>query len=236
MNQAAFEFVRGNQFYNIEGLEAALTKARSVSNRSFVQFPPAAKEIKADWIPAHNPASISADEKARYHWRIIGGKYYLLTGFHITTKDLKEWFWADFAQEDFETTPGPALPSMDATTRGAAASDRGTVDGERRELTGTIWAHYRLRGTQIAFVSGNKPVIVGNTMIESGFADQSSCMTCHFRAGVGDLVGQNPKTLSPGDTAVGMPDTSQLGSGSNIAILQNDFEWSAPFRAQHQAH
>jgi hypothetical protein len=236
MNQAAFEFVTTNTLYNIEGLEAELAKGRAKGDRLFVQFPPAAKEVKANWVPANNPRAISADEMARYHWRKIGAIFYLLTGFHITTKDLKQWFWADFSQEDFETNPGPALPSQDSTTRGSGAPDRGSVDGERKELSGTVWAHYRLRGTQIQFVtSNNDPIIVGNTMIENGFADKSSCMTCHFRAAVGDLGPDgNPQSLSSGDQDLGTPDQSLLGPGNTITFLQNDFEWSAPFRAQHK--
>jgi hypothetical protein len=114
MNRAAFEFVRQMELYNIEGLAAKFTSAKSTGNRELIQFPAAAKEVKAIWIPADNPQAISASEKARYHWRRSGDSYYKLAGFHVTTKDLKQWFWADFSHEDFETTPGPALLSRDS--------------------------------------------------------------------------------------------------------------------------
>jgi len=236
LNQAAFEFTQKNDLYNIEGLTAKFEAAKVANNRDLIQFPPAAKEVKANWVTTTNPKAISADEKARYHWRQVGDTYYKLTGFHVTTKDLKQWFWADFAQEDFETTPGPALPSRDSTTRGAAAPDRGTKDGERKELVGSKWAHYRLRGTQIDFLdASNKPVIVGNTQIEANRADKSSCMTCHFNASMAGVLSDGSlDTLDGGNFVVGEPNAAALGAGSTIKYLQNDFEWSAPIRAQHK--
>jgi hypothetical protein len=237
LNEAAYDFVKSDELYNVEGLQKQLANARKQGKGDLIQFPAAAKEIKANWVQASNPGSISDDERQRYHWRRVSGIYYLLTGFHITTKDLKQWFWADFAQEDFETKPGPALQSRDTTTRGTGAPARGSKDGVRRELEGTKWGYYRLRGTQTTFVdSNNAPIIVGNTMIEPGFANRSSCMTCHFRASVGDGVssGGTVNTLSGGKPDVGTPDPGQFGSGGTFTFIQNDFEWSAPFRARHK--
>jgi hypothetical protein len=236
LNQAAFTFVQQQGMYNLEGLEAKYQQAKAAGNRDLIQFSPMAKEIKADWVPTINPTAISADEKARYHWRKVGNNYYKLVGFHITTKDLRSWFWADFAQEDYEMTEGPgtsvvADPSIDSTTRGASAPDRGDKDGIRKELMGSKWAHYRLRGVQLDF---DKPTVLGNTMIERGRARISSCMTCHFRATVGPMVNGDPSSLGS-SFVVGRPSPDLLGKGSDIAFLQTDFEWSAPFRAQHKA-
>jgi hypothetical protein len=236
MNQAAFEFVQSNELYNIEGLAAKYRTALASGNRDLIQFPPASKEVKAIWVPTTAGTSISADEKQRYHWRKVGNKFYKLAGFHITSKDLKEWFWADFAQEDYETTPPPALPSKDTTTRGPNAPAKGSNDGERRELAGSKWAHYRLRGTQITFLdAAGQPIVVGNTLIESGVADRSSCMTCHFNATMGPMTPSGVlKKLSGGNFVPGEPNRGALGTGSDIRFLQNDFVWSAPFRAQHK--
>ncbi len=218
-------------------MQHQLALARTSGKRDLVKFPNPAKEIKADWILARNPTSLSQDEQTRFHWRKVNGKYYLLVALHVTTRDLDNWFWADFSQEDYETTPGPALPSRDATTRGAGATHRGDKDGERIELRGTKWAHYRLRGTQTSFVTADgAPIIVGNTQIEFGFADKSSCMTCHFNATVGD--GTRPpgvvNRLPAGNRVLGTPDAAQLGTGTQIDFLQTDFVWSAPFRARHR--
>jgi len=40
-------------------------------------------------------------------------------------------------------------------------------------------------------------------------------------------------TLDGGNFVVGEPNAAALGAGSTIKYLQNDFEWSAPIRAQH---
>jgi hypothetical protein len=72
LNQAAFEFTQKNDLYNIEGLIAKFEAAKAANNRDLIQFPPAAKEVKADWVTTTNPRAISDDEKARYHWRQVG--------------------------------------------------------------------------------------------------------------------------------------------------------------------
>ena len=234
VNEPTFDFIRSRTMYNIEGLEALYQQAIATSNRQLIQFPAAAKEIKADWLPTANPTMISDDEKLRFHWRKVGDRYFKLVALHISTKDLNSWFWADFAQEDYETAQGRgaptiANPSVDSTTRGPAAPDRGDEDGVRKELMGSKWAHYRLRGTQIDF---NSPTVLGNAMIEGSNARVSSCMTCHFRATIGPSAGDQFLTL--GSVFVtGAPSTTLLGQGSDIVFLATDFEWSAPRRARH---
>ena len=238
MNQAAFEHVSTSELYNVEGLEAQLKKARTEQNQSLIQFPKGAKEVKANWVKIE-PGKEEQD-KRNYHWRKLGNDFYKLTGFHIITKDLPAWFWSDFEHVDFEPDAlAVGQPSRDRTTRGPNAPAKGTMEGERRELTGTKWAGYRLRGTQTSFVDerGN-PIVVGNTKIEAGFVNRSSCMTCHARASVGlRTAGPDGKlpdfaaTLSGGRRDVGNPKPEEFIKNGVIQFLQTDFIWSAPFRA-----
>jgi hypothetical protein len=238
MNQAAFEHVSTNELYNVEGLESQLQKARAAKNPGIIQFPKAAKEVKANWVKMEKGKE--AEDKKRYHWRQVGNDVYKLTGFHIITKDLPAWFWTDFEHVDFEKDAlAVGQPSRDSTTRGTNAPAKGAVDGERREPSGTKWAYYRLRGTQTSFVDerGN-PIIVGNTKIEDGFVDRSSCMTCHARASVGmRTLGPDGKLptkamhLSGGRTDIGNPKPEEFVKNGVIQFLQTDFIWSAPFRA-----
>src|SRR5262249_8791693 len=232
-----FDFVREHELFNVEGLAANYAAAASTGDRDWIQFPAMAKEIKARWVATTDPKAISADEAARFHWRKVGDNYYKLAALHLTTKDLKQWFWADFVQEDYELQPGPAAPSRDVTTRGANAYDRGSIDGERRELSGSKWAHYRLRGTQTDFLDADgKPVVLGNTMIEIGRADKSSCMTCHFNASVAGMMADGRiDSLPAGMFVLGKPDAALLGTSPTIRYLQDDFVWSAPARAQHKS-
>jgi hypothetical protein len=238
MNQATFEHVSANELYNVEGLEAQLTKARAENKSTLIQFPKAAKEVKANWVKIE--AGKEDRDKARYHWRKVGNDLYKLSGFHIITKDLPQWFWTDFEHVDFEQDAlAVGQPSRDTTTRGPGAPAKGTTDGERREVTGTKWANYRLRGTQTSFVDdrGN-PIIVGNTKIEDGFVDKSSCMTCHARAtvgmrtaGPGGALPTKASHLNAGRTDVGNPKPDEFVKNGVVQFLQTDFIWSAPFRA-----
>ena len=240
INRAAFEFIQTNGLYNVEGLLAKYEEASRTGNRDLIQFPPATKEIKAYWLPTANPAAISADEKARYHWRKVGKNYYKLAALHIITKDIKEWFWADFAQEDFERrgvgdTQDWALPSRNSTTRGPNAPAKGSKEGERKELTGSKWSHYRLRGSQIAFLdAAGLPTVIGNVLLEGRNANKSSCMTCHFAASVGPQLPDGSLSGLPFRFVTGEPDRTALGTGTDIRFLQTDFVFSIPARAQRR--
>ena len=237
MNQAAYKFVGDNELYYAGGLEAKLSAARSTNNPNLIQFSKEAKEIKAQWEKMD--MSKEQEEKARYHWRSVGGEIYKLTAFHVITKDLPAWFWSDFVHVDYEQSNGVKIPSRDSTTRSSPGNpnppSKGTVEGERKELTNTKWANYRLRGTQVSFVDARgNPVILGNPEIETAFPDQSSCMACHARATIGPLAAtKRASTLSGGeDGNVQPPNPNLFVKDGAIQFLQNDFVWSAPSRAQ----
>jgi hypothetical protein len=67
------------------------------------------------------------------------------------------------------------------------------------EVANTVWQNYRLRGTQVDFVtSTGRPTLLGNTQIEGTFQASSSCITCHSRASIGQkpASGQRPSRIS----------------------------------------
>jgi hypothetical protein len=257
-NRSTFEFILKNEMYHRGGLEALLAKATSEKNRNLISFPPASKEVKAQWYP------IKDSDKPRYFWREVtnndGTKStFGLVALHVITKDLPNWFWADFGHVDCEVQKGACDPTSvkqtlgidqeaaltepyDPTTRGAdAASGK---NGVRSETLGTVWENYILRGTQNDFVTSvGSPTVLSNPVVENQFQN-SSCMTCHARASIGArriLPGGAPapglNTLSPGDPTLGAPDPALFGAGpgqNGITYLQTDFIWSAPFRAQRR--
>jgi hypothetical protein len=96
MNRATFDMIRDNELYSREGLAAAFQNARTAHNRDYIQFPPAAKVVKARW------EKITEADKPRYHWRMIDSTIYGLRAFHVTTKDMPFWFWCDFIHTDLE--------------------------------------------------------------------------------------------------------------------------------------
>jgi hypothetical protein len=237
MNRAGYEHVIARTLYNIEGLEEKFTKREAVS------FPRGAQEIKALWVP------IEEKDKKRYHWRTLksGEKTILLglSGLHIITRDVPNWFWTDF--EHVDTERNAELPSRDMTT---VSLD---PPGVRPETKGSKWENYRLRGTQTDFTdSQGRPTLLANTQIERGFQQTSSCVACHARATVG-LRSARPNvpkwrvsSLPVFEQAVpvpGSPDPLLVGSIgtpkpelytndlSERRFVQTDFLWSLPFRA-----
>lgn len=207
MNKAAFEFILNRKLYNIDGQEAFFTSGLAV------EFPVDAIEIKAAWRgftkdeldPAKNFEDLNGDniitddERGE---RLLRRKFHTgfglddnqqlklfgLVAIHIITKDIPNWFWATFEHKD---NPEPEIPHFDRST-----------DPDQRfpkELAGTIWQNYRLRGTQVDFTtSTGRPTVLGNTQIEGGFQATSSCITCHSRASIGEkpATGAGAKRLS----------------------------------------
>lgn len=262
LNRAAYEFIRSQVLYNVEGQEAVFADAvkrrdaardafdnsdpqvvpgDSVLSPKLIDFPLAAKEIKAQWREILEP------EKPRYRWEELdtpqGRKIYGLTAIHITTKDLPNWFWTTFEHVDntkphsLRTAPeGWLLPSDDPS-----AGPNGYPPG--LGIEGTFWSNYRLRGIQIDFVDATgKPTRLANSQIEEGFQFSSSCITCHARATIGARAGAAPNRLSIFEDQ--FPDTNPRGEigapdpglyerktfddptiGQRI-YLQTDFVWA----------
>lgn len=199
MNRATFDFILNKGLYNIEGQEALLT------SRIGIDFPKESREVKAVWRefsdeeldPLKNfkdlngDGAISDDERGSkllgrtFHTAFglkQGGqvKLFGLSGMHIITKDIPNWFWTTF---EHVQNPEPEIRNLDRYSD----PDKGFPS----EVAGTVWQNYRLRGIQVDFVtSTGRPTRLGNTQIEGGFQATSSCITCHSRAS----IGQKPAT------------------------------------------
>ena len=241
MNKEAFEFIRANELYNIEGQLTIYDSGGEIS------FPAAAKEVKAQW------RSITSAEKSRYHTvevRNPDGTVNLfgLTALHVTTKDLPNWLWATFEHVDNPKRKDNErwmLNSSDAfACRGKARNCNEAPKGIG--LEGTKWANYRLRGSQTDFVDAQgNPTLLANSEPERGFQLSSSCITCHARASIG-RVGGRVASLSIFDRSfdalipsippaprrgfVGTPKSewfhSETDTGKQRIYLQTDFVWS----------
>ena len=201
LNKPAFEFIRENELYHIDGQEAQFAKANELFEKALagnrvvaahefkMHFPVGAKEVKAQW------REITVEEKGKYYWAEFeeedGTKLLFgLTALHITTKDIPNWLWATF--EHVDNPKRDNAPTWQVPTVDSASSQLGYPDG--LGIKGTRWENYRLRGTQVDFVdSFGEPTILANSQIESGFQTTSSCITCHARASIGARLGQNPR-------------------------------------------
>jgi hypothetical protein len=229
INRPGYAYIVGEGLYDLELLRAQ-AKAKHAPT-----FPPGTQVVKAMWV------RIKEEDKPRYHWRTAlsttGEKeVWGLTGLHLMTKDLPTWFWADFEHEDFEK--GALAPSVDVSTRGAAAAHG--KDGVRAGYEQTKWAHYRLRGSQIDYVDAKgKPTVVANTQLERTFQTTSSCISCHVRAANDPLnmhVSQ-PSSLKPFtsiDPVIGpigkpTPDWFKDFKGQSRSV-STDFLWGLVLR------
>lgn len=228
LNQTAYDFIRQNKLYNIEGQVAQFAAGKENLN-----FPPNAKEIKAQW------RKIKETDKPRYHWAEItlnnGQKEpWGMTALHISTKDLPNWLWTTFEHID-NKTPGPVEggpPNLGWLTKSSDKLACPTPPHDCEQvppglgLQGTKWENYRLRGSQIDFVTSfGTPTVLANGQIEAPFQRNSSCITCHARAtinrnGTQDVGFLPPFTGAPNPNEFFDPQTRQR------TFMQLDFVWS----------
>lgn len=217
LNSSSHEFIRTAKLFNVEGQIAHFTAGEQNLN-----FPANAKLIKARW------RTINASDKPRYHWAEITRngttEVWGLTALHIITKDLPNWFWATFEHIDTKPpnaiSPGWQLPSVDrlacpSPPHGCEQAPTGLG------LQGTKWEHYRLRGSQVDFVtSTGVPTTVSNSQLEA--IQNSSCMTCHSMATI-DGEGRNVGF----QFAKGPPQPSLFRDpAGKLLFMQQDFVFS----------
>ena len=255
MNQAAYETIRppyGRGLYSGSLLRAAIKSASG--KNCFVDFPRAAKEIKAAWLhlpecenPSQEPACTR--RKNTYHWRTTrDGKiirYWGLAALHIVTKDLSNWFWADFIHRDCEIDPKncrmqPGFsPQADSKLRAPNSS---------KQSGDVPWDYYHLRGTETGFIQDGQKATLFNPFIEGPDAKQSSCITCHAYASlpidssqplnqaVGQLQKQarndsGPPHLNRFHEAYGAS-SSAADIDDPLTFSQADFVWSVVAHAK----
>ena len=223
MNRETYAFIRARSLYNLDG-----QRALAASGAPSIAFGRNAKEVKAQWRP------ISEADKPRYHWTEIVAadgtrKLYGLTALHIITKDLPNWFWATFEHVDNVRRPGNEswrLKSRDSfACRGQAPDCNRAPKGIG--LEGTVWAYYRLRGTQVDFTtSTGEPVLLANSEPEEGFQITASCMTCHARSTVA-ADGSRLAVFTNGEQGyVGIPDAAWFNADGKRKFVQLDFVWA----------
>lgn len=205
INRDTYNHIRENELYNRDVLEARAAKGIAGS----VDLPPETKEIKARWM------EIKEEDKPRYHWVEFenddGSKQtWGLTALHISTKDLPNWFWATWehidTSEDFvnDTVDAYACPEQPV---GCARAPK--------ELDGTKWENYILRGTQVDFVdSRGNDTLLASAQIEKNVEKVSSCITCHAEA----AMLKNGEHHIPSAPYLGIPKSNKISG-----LMQTDF-------------
>jgi len=257
-NKQDFDFIVLHDLYKVSGLQAAFGKD--------ISFPIDAIEIKASWVALSDIPSFTnnrvniVDVPRLYHVSIgSGGKQYALVSMHIISKLVPNWTWATFehwlnparcdilacidrfgAQTQVvspNAQPGQGYPPCAKSAALSALIAAAHWD--------PAFTNYCLKGSQTDFSDNTGlPVRLGNSVIEDGFVDRSSCMTCHGRSGF-DASGQ--RTSDAGFDVNGAPVGSIHPSwfwsfssqppifprtpGLTRIATPSDFVWSIPFCA-----
>jgi hypothetical protein len=187
-NQATFDYIVCNQLFTKAGLRSFYNAGRPIS------VPVGAMEVKANWVPADE-----VDSANYYVSEAADGKKYALIAMHISSKVLPNWTWATFEHQNnpgrcdytgCHDAYGAVVGDVDANdVLDRPYSDCAKNDALKAMLSSAglspVWEHYCLKGSQIDFVTATGvPTHLGNSVTEAGFADTSSCITCHARAAV----------------------------------------------------
>jgi hypothetical protein len=161
--------------------------------------------------------------------------------------------WRPIAQAERPRYHTLALRLADGSTRlyGLAA-----LNIAAKTRNGWLWAsfehtdtpgsqHYRLRGTQTAYLDAAKrPVRLGNAVLEAGLGNSASCMSCHARATL-SVAGEPARlpVFAPAPPGVrrgyvGTPEPAWFGHADAQGHWQTtyaslDFVWSLSQAAEH---
>lgn len=216
MNRATYDFVVKQKLWNLNQLQQ-YAAAVAAGKREPISLPSDSMEVKASWYRFTDADLAAGKEKTYYAVELPdeNGKQqkFGLTGLHILTKDSPNWFWTTFHHKD---QPNSGFETPD-------------VLGPPPEVSGTVWANYKLGGAQTDFVtSTGMPTKLSDAYIEKGFTD-SSCISCHANAS----ASVNGRGLGSDTKAMGKPDSTKFFSKSGKPLVtQLDFLFSIAFRAQ----
>lgn len=251
-SQASFDFIVQNRLYTLSGLRKAYG-AR-------LAFPDDAIEMKGSWIPISELSAFvgrkmtQPDLKNFYVRQGADAQEYALIAIHIMAKQSPNWIWATFEHQE---SPGrcdaigcrDAFGAKLALVRPAALENTSYGECRKssplRELFSTqnvdpTFMNYCLKGVQNDYVNDKGVATrLGNSVTEAGFVDQSSCITCHRRAGF--IESGLPASTSNRDVGalapIGYPDPSWFFAVERSPISPStatvhrvatpaDFSWS----------
>jgi hypothetical protein len=256
-NREAFDYIVNNNLWYQQGVAAFFDKK--------VQFPVKGIEFKTKWMIIDPPNSKKNDDRKRYFTMEQDGITYGLVGIHFSTKHLPNWLWATFEHVDNlgrcdyigcadffgftcnnasktvvcegENIVRPKKPLNQYYAEPSQINSH--LEKWMNELTlDPRLKNYRLKGIQIDYTDPyGRPIILGNSSIETGFAATSSCMSCHVRASF-DKNGQNKLGFGAdplGQSYNGSPQQIWFNPfwtyGNKPELKQADFVWAIPFRA-----
>ncbi|MBV8634982.1 MAG: hypothetical protein JO002_10865 [Burkholderiaceae bacterium] len=241
-NWASFQYIVSN------GLDshAGLAHAYAIGLR--VNLPADAIEFKGDWAKVSDVAKwlqtdagfVRQHYYTAYAFNASTRTEVALLAFHISSKQIANWVWADFeagtnpgrcdtigCHDSFGAAVANVAPNQVGNQAyGACAKSTALQALLHNAGTAPVWNNYCLKGSQAAFIDRNaNPYLLGNSVIEPLNAGipvaRSSCMTCHAYASFDQRGNPNASPLiEPLNSPVGLVDQSKM-----IGYLSNDFIW-----------
>lgn len=216
-----------------------------VKNNGSIQFPSAAIEIKADWLPAtsiNTGFSCEAGKTPKdYYVEKIDGKCYALVAMHISSKLRPNWVWATFEPQSKKTNPNRCNPDLYSSCHDHWGSNPAYSTGRNTKIKLNAkylmnsaklpvpFYNYRLVGAQVQFdgpVTADK--YLGNSFVEFNagvLPKEASCITCHSYAAFSNTKPPIENThfgAPPGMPNVGYPHAL-------TGYAKQDFSWLLGF-------
>jgi hypothetical protein len=242
-NWASFQYLVSNQLNTREGLVKAFARGFKVD------LPADAIEFKGDWVRVSDVMKWLNLSDAQVHQLYYTNKVtegtppqvteYALMAFHFSTKQIKDWVWADF---EHQKNPGRCDDIGCRDSFGAVIANVPGQNNPKQQYgeckkspavqsmftnagINPVWQNYCLKGSQITFVDkGNKPTKLGNSVIERINAGvpipESSCITCHKYASFDKDGRANFDAL--GANLIGKFDPKVMDG-----FVANDFVWGS---------
>ncbi|ARN76013.1 mannan-binding lectin [Oceanicoccus sagamiensis] len=231
-----------------KGLLTQAGQVNYLQSGKTIDFPTAAVEVKADWVPASSFTQVTFDCSApnsQIYLEKIEGICYALAGIHISSKLYPNWLWATFEPQYATTNPNRCKPTLynqctdnwgsnPATSTGADTAPTAalqTLFNTAGSALDPAFQNYRLTGTQTVF---DQPTDsqgrLGSSFVEFNAnvpAQEASCITCH------NYAQRQPTPAPSGSTPPGGP----LPGGANVgtptalppAYKPLDFSWFLGF-------
>jgi len=266
-NPVAFNYIVSNGLNSRSGLIRAYNAISTGAPQ--LSFPADSIEIKTNWVPVSSlPQYYPGVAPSQFYLAtdMVQGQtvQYALIAMHVISKQVPSWTWATF---EHQANPGRCdimgcKDSYGAMNPNVVPVDNGgTNQGSTYpacqktaalqaafaavpNLNGAF-ANYCLKGSQTDYIdNGGLAVRLGNSVTESGFVPQASCMSCHGAANINaGGVATTGGGFVKGNAFVGPTDPSfyySVGSAQPFyqgqpGLVTNavpaDFVWSIPFCA-----
>jgi hypothetical protein len=269
-NLPAFNYIKDNKLNSIKGLQAAFQNVTKTGNA--LSFPADSMEVKTNWIPVSAVAQYYPNlqgpvESNFFVYPDANGTPHAMISMHLISKQVPNWTWATF---EHQASAGRCDWVGCHDKFGAAVTDVQPKDNQGQNPgssygpcaktqplqqllsnagVAAVFSNYCLKGTQTDYIDGTgRAVRLGNSVIEFGFVQQSSCMTCHGTAGfnaqgqmanpnINADIGAIPATYFW--SGAGMPGPNYppalppylYETGITPLAVAADFVWSIPFCA-----